>query len=76
MFEFENTRSNVRKCCNHWEKGKQNIRQIIYTNQADLPTKVTPIIDFTDEPIIPYDVQVTEKTFADDYIQINDKNDK
>ena len=34
------------------KKGKQYIRQIIYTNQMYLPTKVTPIIDFTDKPLI------------------------
>lgn len=31
-----------------------------------LPTKVTPLIDFTDEPVIRCDVPVVESTFVDD----------
>ena len=46
------------------EKGKQYVRQIIYINQGHLPAKVTPAIDFTDEPIIQYEVPVVENTFV------------
>ena len=48
------------------EKGKQYVRQIIciYINQGHLPTKVTPIIDFKDEPIIQCEVPVIENTFV------------
>ena len=76
MFEFENTRSDMRNCFNHWEKGKQYIRKIIYINQVHVPTKVTPAIDFTDEPVIQYNVPVVENIFEDDYMLINDKNNK
>ena len=31
-----------------------------------LPTKVTLLIDFTDEPVIRCDVPVVESTFVDD----------
>ena len=48
------------------KKGKQYIRHIIYTNQGHLPTKVTPDIDFTDEPVIGCDIPVVENTFVDD----------
>ena len=48
-------------------KEKQYIRQIMYTNQEHLPTKVTPDLDFSDEPIVQYDVPVIENTFADDW---------
>ena len=34
------------------KKGKQYIRQIIYTNQMYFPTKISPIIYFTDKPLI------------------------
>ena len=34
------------------KKVKQYIRQIKYTNQGHLPTKVTPDIDFTDELVV------------------------
>ena len=45
------------------EKGKQYVRQIIYTNQGYLPTKVTPAIDFTDKPVIQCNVLVVKNTF-------------
>ena len=34
------------------KKGKQYVRQIIYTNQEYLPTKVDHVINFTDELVI------------------------
>ena len=34
------------------KNGKQCIRQIIYINHEHLPTKFTPVFDFTNEPII------------------------
>ena len=61
IFEFENIRSHAKKCRDHREK----VRQIIYTNQGHLPTKITPVIDFTDEPVIQCDVAVEENTFVD-----------
>ena len=33
-----NKRSYIKKCYDHYEKGKQYVRQIIYTNQGHLPT--------------------------------------
>ena len=30
----------------------KHVIQVIYTNQRHLPAKVTPGIDFTDEPVI------------------------
>ena len=57
------------------KKGKQYVRQIIYTNQGHSHTKVTPVIDFTGEPVIQCDVLVAENTFVDDG-KINVKNDK
>ena len=47
------------------KKRKQYVRQIIYNiNQANLPTKVTPVIDFTDEPVIQCEVPVVESNFV------------
>ena len=34
------------------KKGKQHVRQITYTNQGHLHTKVTHVIDFTDKSVI------------------------
>ena len=48
------------------KKGKQYVRQIIYTNQEYLPTKVDPVINYTDELVIEWDVLVVESTFVDD----------
>ena len=49
IFEFENRRSDIKKCCSHWEKRKT----VCQTYQpGHLPTKVTPVIDLTDEPVI------------------------
>lgn len=42
----------------------------IYTNRWYLPTKVTPDINFTDEPVQQYGVPVVENTFVDDCEQI------
>ena len=39
-------------------KGKQYVRQIIYINQGHLLAKVTPVIDFTDKPVIQCDIPV------------------
>ena len=38
--------------------------------------KLPPAIDFTDEPVIQYNVPVVENIFEDDYMLINDKNNK
>ena len=46
--------------------GKQHVRQIIYINQGHLPTKVTSVNDFTDEPVIQCDVPVVKNYFVDD----------
>ena len=52
---FENTRSDVKKCCVEIteKKEKQYVRANhiyhIYPNQGHLPTKVTHVIDVTDE---------------------------
>ena len=35
-------------------------------NQGHLPTKVTPDIDFTDEPVSQYDFPCVENTFIGD----------
>ena len=47
-------------------KKESNIRQIIYSNQENFPAKVTPYIDFTDEPVIQYGIPVEEDAFVDD----------
>ena len=66
-YEFENTRSNANKCCEHWEKKrKQYIRQIIYTSQGHLSAKITPEIDFAVEPVVQYHFPVVDVTFAED----------
>ena len=46
------------------KKGKQYVRQISYINHGHLFTKVTPVIDFTDEPVIQCDVPIVENTFV------------
>ena len=46
------------------KKGKQYLIQIIYINQGHFPSKVSPIIDFTDEPVMQCDVPVVEYTFV------------
>ena len=43
------------------KKGKQFVRQIIYINQRHLSTKVIPLIDFADKPVIQCDVPLVEK---------------
>ena len=43
--KFENTKNDVLII---EKKGKQYVRQIIYTNQGYLPTNVDPVINFTD----------------------------
>ena len=49
-------------------KKRENImsEKWIHTTQEHSPTKVTPVIDFTDKPDIKYDVPVVENTFVDD----------
>ena len=44
------------------KKGKQYVRQIIYINQGHFSTKFTPVIYFTDEPIIQCGVPVVDNT--------------
>ena len=46
------------------KKETQYVRQIIYINEGHYPTKVTPVINFTVEPIIQCEVTVVENTFA------------
>lgn len=41
---------------------KQYVRQ---ANQRYLPTKVNPVIDYTDEPVIWCDIPVVDNTFPD-----------
>ena len=50
------------------EKKENNVyvRQIIYTNQGHLSTKVTPVNGFTNEPVIQCNVPVVENNFVDD----------
>ena len=58
------------------KKRKQYVRQIIYTTRSIyLQKKFIPVIGYTDEPAIQWDVPVVENTFVDDY-KITDKNDK
>ena len=58
------------------QKRKQYVRQIIYTTKSIyLRKKVIPVIGYTDEPTIQWEVPVIENTFADD-CKITDKNDK
>ena len=77
IFEFENTKSYIKKYSDHWGKRKTTyVRQIIYINQGHLAAKVTPPIDFTDEPVIQCEVPVVEITFAIRSLQKNDENGK
>ena len=46
------------------KKGKQYLKQIIYINHGHLTKKVTPVTDFTDEPITQCEVPVVENTSA------------
>ena len=49
------------------KKGKQYVNQIIYINQGHLPTKVSRVINFPDEPVIQCNVLDVEYTlFVDD----------
>ena len=64
-FEFENTRSNVKKMLRLLKKMK-----IKFTNQGHLSTNVTPDIGLKDEPILKYDVLVVANTFVDNCKQI------
>ena len=66
IFEFENTRSNVKKMLRSLRKNKTYVIQIIHTNHGHLPTKGRPDIDFSDAPVVQYDVPVVENTFVDD----------
>ena len=52
------------------------VRQNIYINQGQLPTKVTLAIEFADKPIIQCEVPVVGNLFVFTWLQINDKNDK
>ena len=45
---------------------RKKVRQIVYTNQGHLPIKATPVIDFTDEPVIQGNVLAVENTSVDD----------
>ena len=45
-------------------------KSVRHTNQGHLPTKVTPVIDLTDEPVIQCDVPVIENNFVDDCKQM------
>ena len=56
ILEFENkeaTSKNVAMC-----------QKIIYTNQRHLTKTVTPVIEFTDQPVIECDVPVVKKCFC------------
>ena len=64
-FEFENTRSNVKKMLRLLKKMK-----IKFTNQGHLSINVTPDIGLKDEPILKYDVLVVANTFVDNCKQI------
>ena len=56
-----------KKCFYHWEKRKTKCKANQSTNQGQLPTKVTPDIDFTtDEPAVQCDLLVVKNAFADD----------
>ena len=46
------------------ERNERNY--VRHTNQGHLPTKVTPVIGLTDEPVIQCDVPVIENNFVDD----------
>ena len=62
IFEFENARSDIKKCCSH-RKTEDNVR---HTTQEHLPTKVTPVIDLKNEPVIQCDLPVIENNIVDD----------
>ena len=50
------------------EKKENNMSDQSYIPpRGHLPTKVNLAVDFTNEPIIQYDVPVVENTYVDDY---------
>ena len=63
IFEFENTRSDIKSVAITEKKGKHYVTQIIYTKQGHLLTKGLPVID---EPITQCDSLVVENTFVGD----------
>ena len=56
-----------KKCCDPCKNGKQYVGQIIYTTQGHLFTKVTPVIDFAEKPVIQCEVPVVENTCVNDW---------
>ena len=60
--KFENARSNVKKCCDHWEKIISQTNHIYQLGQFTCKS----CIDFKDKPVAQY-VPVVENTFFDDW---------
>ena len=57
------------------EKKKKAICQTNHTtNQGPLTSKFTTVIDYTDEPVIQFDISVVSNAFVND-CKINDKNE-
>ena len=52
------------------EKRKSNKSYMVCTNKEHLHTKFTTDIDFTDEPVVQYNLPVVGDTFVDDCKQI------
>ena len=71
-FEFQNTRSDVKKYCDHWEKIYQS--NLIYQSEA-FTYKSYLDNDFADEQVVQYDVPVVVNILTW-WLQINDKNDE
>ena len=49
------------------KKVKRYFRQIKYTNQGHLLSKVTPDINLRDEPVVWFDIPVVQNTFVDNF---------
>ena len=44
IFEFENARSYVKKCCDHWEKVENNMLDKSYTSTRDISLQKLPLL--------------------------------
>ena len=64
-FEFQNTRSDIKKYCDHWEKRKIYQANQIYKSEA-FTYKSYPDTDFADEQVVQYDIPVVVNTLVGD----------
>ena len=75
IFEFENTKRNIKKCCSHREKGKQHVRLIIYTQTRGIFLLRLPcywLYRWTNHSMWCSSCRI----YFYEWLQINDKSDK